>query len=116
MVQIIGYYRNSVVNSLETWGAAGVVPGKEELRRKFLGRAEGKGALRNLSNLGKECVGRTKVRLRSSSGDPHSNLFGSSVDPLLHFRCSWLSLLLKVYFMAETTLSSFLALYTCVST
>lgn len=104
------------MNSLETCGAAGVVLGKEELRRKFLGRAEGEGAIRNLGNLGKACVGRTQMRLRSSSGDPQSNIFGSSVDPLLHFRCSWLSLLLKVYFMAETTLSSLLALYTCVST
>lgn len=101
------------VSSLETCGAARVGLGKEELRRK---QARGEGPIRNLSHLGGGQIWGNKDAPETQLCRPTKQYFDFSVDPVLHFGYSWLSLLLRVYFVTETVLSSFLAPYTCTST
>lgn len=70
--------------SLETWGCGGD-PWQGETEKKVLGKNREEGPTRNLSDLGEECVGRTEMRMSSSSGDSQSNILSSSVDPVLHW-------------------------------
>lgn len=87
------------VNPIETHGAAGIGLGKKELRRKP--RAEQRrGSSQEPEPFGGGVGGWGKDAPEIQLCRPTKQYF--SLDPVLHFGHSWLSLLRRVYFVTET--------------